>query len=186
MSGAMDRFGERGHLMANIDTLLAFRKGIGQFSVEGQGGLFDFIAEKPKSILSLADADPAPMKQKLAWERELLGLYISGHPLDEYAEQVARTRNTLSGLVKRKKDKKALVVAHIDIVRLINTKANNARMAFVTLSDKTGTAEAVVFPESYKEVGDKLKEGTVVAIQCDVSERQDRVTIMIDKIKVLS
>ena len=113
-------------------------------------------------------------------------MYISGHPLDEYAEQVARTRNTLSGLVKRKKDKKALVVAHIDIVRLINTKANNARMAFVTLSDKTGTAEAVVFPESYKEVGDKLKEGTVVAIQCDVSERQDRVTIMIDKIKVLS
>lgn len=186
MSGAMDRFGERGHLITNIEALLAFHKGIGQFSVEGQGGLFDGMAEKPKSILTLAHAEPAPMEQKLAWERELLGLYISGHPLDRFKEHIARTRNTLSGLIKRKKGKKELLVAHIDIIRIINTKATNARMAFVTLSDHTGTGEAVIFPESFKEIGHLAKEGTVVAMQCDVSERQDRVTIMIDKIKVLS
>lgn len=186
MSGAMDRFGERGNLIENIEQLLAFHKGIGAFSVEGQGGLFDHIEEKPKSTLTLKQTDPAPMKQVLAWERELLGLYISGHPLDEYGVQVARTRNTLSGLIKRKKGKKELVIAHIDIVRIINTKATNARMAFVTLSDKTGIAEAVAFPERFKEIGASLIEGSVVAIQCDVSERQDKVTIMIDNIKVLS
>ncbi len=183
-SGAMDGFGERGVLAANIETMLAFHKNIQLFS-GGASSLFDGLDSAPKSSLTLAPAPAVEPSQALTWEKELLGLYISGHPLDRFTEQIGIAKNTVAGLLKKQNAKGQLLVAHIDTIKSLITKSN-ARMAFVTLHDKSGSAEGVVFPEAYKKIGALLKEGSVVAMSCSVSNRNDKKSIFIENIKVLS
>jgi DNA polymerase-3 subunit alpha len=186
MCGAMDAFGDRGILAANIENLLAFHKGMGQFNSASQVSLFETLADKPKSVLKLNnDAQPATMYQKLAWEKELLGLYISGHPLDSHSEKLKKATTTITALIKKKFDKNQLIVAHIDTAKIIMTKVGNHKMAFMTIQDKSGIAEAVIFPEAFKKIGSLVKEGIVAAMKCSVAERGDKITIMIDDIKVL-
>jgi len=185
MCGAMDDFGDRGVFCSNIESLLAFHKGIGQFSNASQGGLFDNLDDKPKSVLHLNEVPLATMKQKLIWEKELLGLYVSGHPLDAHNEKLQKATATIAGLIKKKFDKNQLIVAHIDAVKIIMTKKDNSRMAFLTIQDKSAVSEAVIFPEAFKKIGPLVKEGIVAAMKCSVAERGDKITIMIDEIKVL-
>ncbi len=185
MCGAMDAFGDRGVLCANIENLLAFHKGIGQFGNASQGGLFDNLDDKPKSVLQLNDAALASMDQKLIWEKELLGLYVSGHPLDSHSEKLKKATTTIAKLLKKKFDKNQLLVAHIDAAKVIMTKKDNSKMAFLTIQDKSGVSEAVIFPEAFKKIGSLVKEGIVAAMKCSVAERGDKVTIMIEDIRVL-
>lgn len=185
MCGAMDDFGDRGLLCANIENLLAFHKGIGQFSNNSSMSLFDGLDDKPKSVLKLDPAPPATLRQKLEWEKELLGLYISGHPLDSHADKLRRATISISGLIKKKFDKNQLIVAHIDQARVIMTKKDNSKMAFLTIQDKSGRAEAVIFPEAFKKIGSLVKEGAVAAMKCSIAQRGDKPTIMIEDLKVL-
>lgn len=197
MCGAMDSFGERGQLMASIEELLRFNKEI-RAGDASQTSLFELLDSKPKSVLGLRDAAKAEMAQKLTWEKELLGLYISGHPLDQFEEQIKKSGTTVEKLLKsavtevkesaswrRKPMEKSLVVVHIDEVKVFLTKAGT-KMAFVQVQDKTGISEAVVFSETYKKIGPLLVEGSVVAIQCSATNRNDKKSLLIDNIKVLS
>ncbi len=185
MCGAMDDFGDRGVLCANIENLLAFHKGMGAFNGAAQVSLFEDLADKPKSVLKLNDAPNATMEQKLIWEKELLGLYISGHPLDSHTEKMKKATSTIASLLKKKFDKNQMIVVHIDLCKVIMTKKDNSKMAFLTIQDKSGVSEAVIFPEAFKKIGSLVKEGIVAAMKCSVAERGDKVTIMIDDIRVL-
>ncbi len=191
--GAMDAFGERGSLAANIEELLQFHKGVKVID-ESQFSLFEGMDSKPTSSLVLQDVARADQEQKLAWEKELLGLYISGHPLDRYSEQIKKSATNIEKLLKsslpepkerwKQNNQKSLLVAHIDTIKIIVTKSNT-KMAFVTISDMSGIAEGVVFPENYKKIGALLKEGSVVAMECSATNRDERKSILIDNIKVL-
>ncbi|HVY35692.1 MAG TPA: DNA polymerase III subunit alpha [Candidatus Paceibacterota bacterium] len=183
LCGAMDRFGDRATLYANIEQLLSFNKAHGAINA-GQSSLFEGLLSAPKSTLTLQAAPPAEMTQKLAWEKELLGLYISGHPLDRFNNHVEKTKNSIKDVLQKKNARKQILVVHIDTVKTIITKSNT-RMAFVALHDKTASAEGVVFPETFKKIGPDLKEGIVAAIQCAVSDRQDKKSLLIEDIKVL-
>lgn len=185
MCGALDAFGERGNLLGNIDALLSFHKDSGTHSGP-QDSLFGSLGDAaPQSVLTLLPTDSVSLGTKLAWEKELLGLYISGHPLDQFPEQLARVNTTIAKLIKDPSAKGKLLVAHIDTIKVIMTKAST-KMAFLTLRDKTGVAEGVVFPDSFKEIGVSLVEGRVMVFQCGTSKRDDRVSITIDKAKALS
>ncbi len=186
LCGALDAFGERATLLANMDNLLAFHKGISSSGPVSES-LFGALGDAaPKSVLTLTPTEPAPLSQRLSWEKELLGLYISGHPLDQFTDQLAKATATIASLTSSKKvERDQILIAHINSVKVIMTKSN-ARMAFVTLRDKTGAAEGVVFPESFKEFGALITEGAVMVLKCGTSKRDDRISITIDKAKVLS
>jgi DNA polymerase III subunit alpha len=184
--GAMDTFGDRGTLMANIEQMLAFHKGVGHFTNSSQFSLFEGLDSKPRSTLTLNIALEATLEQKLAWEKELLGLYISGHPLDRYMEQIEKTKNTISNLMEQKTAKNQFLVVHIDSIKNIITKNGSKRMAFLGVQDKSGFAEAVVFPETYQKIGQLLQEGTIAVLQCSVSDRQEKKALLIENIKILS
>ena len=96
-------------------------------------------------------APEATMEQRLLWEKELLGLYVSGHPLDKFKERLAKRNMTLAELKERVKPGVTTVTGGmIEDVRVIMTRGGD-QMAFIRIADYDGSIEAVVFPKSYAE-----------------------------------
>ncbi len=193
-TGAFDSLGEeRGQLLENLDNLLAFNKEQMAGKEANQDSLFGGL-ETSINELILTPAEDASKEQKLIWEKELLGVYVSGHPLDQFLDEI--NKRTLIGDIKRAVEEKQeiplvkmkgeLVTAGmIETVKELLTKKGD-RMAFVTLSNHTHSIEMVTFPETYQNNKDLLVPGTCVAIKGKLSIRNDEPSILVDKIKALA
>ena len=185
-AGALDQFGEnRGVLLANLDLLLAFNKesGEGHSDQTSLFGLMSDTTSVPK--LSLLPAPPIDMKDQLAWEKELLGLYISGHPLEKFREIINKKDINIKKALETKKDDESVVLAVIvTAVRPIQTKKNET-MAFVTIADFSGSAELVVFPRTYKECATLLQIDKCLAVKAKISTRNDEKGFILDGAKGL-
>lgn len=179
-SGAMDELGERNLIVNNMETLLAFNKeargSTSQVSLFGEVG--GVVAK-----LSLNPQEPASVKEKLAWEKELLGLYISGHPLDDYKDKIEKYGTLAKDVKTKNKVNDVVIVASvIDEVKVFTTK-NNSMMAFIKLSDFSGSIDAVAFARTYEANKDLLIVDNVVAVKGKVTERNGEKSIAIDVIK---
>lgn len=194
MVGALDEFGERGQLLANIDNLLAFNKEHVAGVEMGQDSLFAGM-ESSVNDLVLVDAPAASMAEKLLSERDLLGVYVSGHPLDEYEEELtAKGRVPVERIKQAVADGEEIPIVKmkggltaagmIDGVRELLTKKGD-RMAFVRLASKTDAIECVLFPEAYQTHKDLLTPGTCVAVKGKLNIRNDEPSILIDRMKGL-
>ncbi len=152
-SGAFDGFGERNYLLANLELLLAYSSKISKDRLSGQTDLFanlDGESSLPVVELKLVDgASPASQQEKLTWERELLGIYISEHPLDEYRDILAEKSVPIDKIEPEHHNKIATVGGAIKTIRSINTK-NGQKMAFVQIEDHFGDMELVFFPSVYQ------------------------------------
>lgn len=169
-AGAFDQFGDRSDLLFSLDTILSYASKLQKERLSGQadlfGGLNDAVATPPVKI------DQAPTKhsdkERLMWERELLGLYLSAHPLDKYDAYFEEKTIPLVG-IRPEHDRKAAVVGGvISTVRTIITKSGG-KMAFVKLEDKSGELEVIVFPNLYAEVSERLAQDSVVVISGKIS-----------------
>jgi DNA polymerase-3 subunit alpha len=179
-SGAMDEFGDRNIIIGNIEILVSFNKesrGIqAQDSLFGEiGGIESKLVLEPKPL--------ATQNEKLAWEKDLLGLYISGHPLDQYKEKIEK----FGTLIKKIKEEvnvgmPVTVACIIDDIRIVTTKRND-QMAFIKISDFSGTTEAVVFSKLYITSREVLIKDNIVAIQAKVTERNGEKSLMIESLK---
>lgn len=198
MCGAMDSFGDRAVLANNIEALLSFHKNITSHTNSQSNSLFDTLDSKPQSVLTLKDSELATLTQKLAWEKELLGFYISGHPLDAFEDKLKMSSTNIKSILTKTADKsegfrnfrkdsakKEMLVAHVDTAKVIFTKNGGKKMAFLTIQDKTGSIEAVIFPEAFIKIGSLVKEGSVVAFECSPSNRDGKISVSIDNMKVL-
>jgi hypothetical protein len=180
-SGAMDSFGDRGVLVANIENLTEFNKSFSKVDKD-QGSLFGG-ALAPKSVLHLDETAPASPKIKLAWEKELLGLYVSGHPLDDIREKIEKSGTNISKIKSiGRQDQPITLAAVVQTVKIIITKKNQ-QMAFIQLEDLSGTIESVVFPTIYKKHMNSLVVDKILAIKGKVSIREGERTIVIDDLK---
>jgi len=179
-SGAMDCLSERNMIIGNLEILLSFNKE--HKNVANQDSLFGDIGGI-ETKLTLSKQPETPKKEKLAWEKELLGLYISGHPLDEYKEKIQRLATEIKKIKNEVKNGMPVtVVGIIDDVRMVMTKKND-RMAFIKLSDYTGTIEAVVFPKTYEAHRETLINDNIIACQAKVTERNGEKSIAIENLK---
>ncbi len=182
-SGAMDSFGNRGQMLASIDDILSYSKE-NQQQGKDQTSIFGLISEDmPAPALKLKEVDPVPLEELLGWEKELLGLYISGHPLEKFRERFKDKKDIVAHKALRNGES-ALLGGIITEIRVINTKKGE-RMAFVKLADFNDNIEMVVFPgafESYREI---LVADNCVAIQGKISHRNDTPSIIADRIKLL-
>lgn len=179
-SGAMDKLEERNMIIGNLEILIAFNKEAR--GLESQDSLFGSIGGV-KTNLSLAEQPKSTPKEKLIWEKELLGLYISGHPLDEYKEKIEK----LGTLIKKAKTEIKVgapitIAAIIDTVKIVTTKNNN-RMAFIRISDFSDSIEAVVFSSLFEKNKEILFPDTIIALQGKVTERNGEKSIMIENFK---
>ncbi len=152
-AGAFSEFADRGLLLNNIDTLLAYANRLQKEKNSGQTDLFGNQAESgamtPKLVLD--DSGPSYVtRDELQWERELLGLYLSSHPLEQYRLFLEEQTVPLSSL-KPEHDGKMVTVGGIVVdFREISTK-NGQKMGFVKLADQNGEAELVLFPSIYQQ-----------------------------------
>lgn len=185
LCGAMDSMHpHRGQLMENMEKLLAFNRSF-RMQNEDQISLFGNLESAPKAKLSLTNAEPIDSDQKLAHEKELLGLYVSGHPLEKFKEKLSKSGMTIKKIREQARtDQNIIFGAIISESKVILTKKQE-KMAFLTLSDLTGSIEVVVFPKTYKEFHEILEPDTCVVVKAKVSNRNGEKGFIVDKVKLL-
>jgi DNA polymerase-3 subunit alpha len=185
-AGALDCFGiDRGKMLGNMELLLQYNKeGAEKHSDQTSlFGLFDNKSSVP--TLTLADVPDAEMKDKLTWEKELLGLYISGHPLEKYRDVITKKDIDIKKALATKKDGDSVILGIIiNEVRTIQTK-NNETMAFVTISDFSGTADSVVFPRVYREFRELISPDRCLAVKATVNTRNGEKSFILERMKGL-
>ncbi len=185
-SGALDSFNiDRGILLGNVETLLEYNKERGKQN-ENQDSLFGLMSDTSSiPTLRLAEIPNAEMRDKLAWEKELLGLYISGHPLDKYKNIIKSKDIDIKKALENKKEGDSVVIAIIITdIRAIQTK-NNETMAFLTIADFSGSAPAVIFPRVYKEFRELIAVDSCIAIRATVYIRNSEKGFTIERMKGL-
>ncbi len=182
-SGAMDEFGERGQLLANLDTLLGYHKERTS-TPANQDSLFGLMDSATLPSLRLVPAPEATMKEKLSWEKDLLGLYLSGHPLEPFREKLLNREVNIKKLSEFRENTEAVVAGIVDEARDVMTK-NNEHMVFMKLSDFTGTIEVAVFPRVYNEFKQFVQADACIAVKGKVSKRKGETSFIADKIKAL-
>lgn len=184
MSGSLDRFAERGLMLHNIELLLSYHKEQNASKISAQASLFASIGTQSMDTLTLKPATPATQNEKLLWEKELLGVYVSGHPLDEYREELAK-RPRIDLIKKETRNGIPVVTAGmVEGVHEIITKKGD-KMGFITIGDGIDSIEIVAFPEVYKTHHALFTAGSCIAVQGKLSMRNEESTIVIDRIKAL-
>ena len=184
-SGAFDCFGvTRKQMMSVYIRMMEEQANAAKNNMAGQMSLFDIVPEEAKKEfrISYPDVGEYDKQMKLAFEKEVLGIYVSGHPLEDYAglwkaHAGARAADFYldeeTGSSKVTDNQDVTAGGMITEVKLKYTK-NNQVMAFVTLEDLTGSMEVIVFPKTYETYVDVLKEDAKVFIQGRVSQEEDR------------
>ncbi|MEK7642629.1 MAG: DNA polymerase III subunit alpha [Patescibacteria group bacterium] len=182
-SGAMDRFGERGQMLANMENLLEYNKE--SMDNKTQDSLFSSESQNGYSPLSLQIVSPAPLEEKLSWEKELLGLYISGHPMDRFKDKLENQKTNLNLIKENSKENDIVVVGGlISEVRDVMTKTSE-KMLFIKFTDLTGEIELVVFPRTLEEFKDIFLPDQCVAVKAKVSIRNGEKSLIAEKAKKL-
>ncbi len=186
--GAMDCFGLfRSQLTAVLETALELgikaqqEKETGQISFFSMG---DDLGGFNKDTASIPQIKEWPQAQILGYEKELLGFYLSGHPLDRYKAEMAEFSDYTTKTIKKAIDNQEVkMVALLKAVRLTVTKKTGERMAIMRIEDMDGELEVVVFPSSYPAIASNLKEGTVVIVKGRVSLKDESPKIIVSDLK---
>jgi len=161
-AGAFDGFEERGKLLANLDRLLSFVQNTHKNNSVGQQDLFS-LNNQEVTTLHLRSAEPVSKFQKLAWEKELLGLFLTGHPIDDFENYLA-TRVVKIGKIKNLGSESRVCVGGIITgVQKVLTRTGET-MFFVTLEDKSGSVEILVFPKTLNENSKIWEKDNIVII----------------------
>lgn len=192
-SGAFDKFGDRQQLLFNLDRILAYGQKIQKEIDSGQANLFGESIDAEVAAKLELDDPPTQLSEKeaLIWERELLGLYLSKHPLDGYDEYLEEHSVPLKSLTSDMEGKKTTVGGVITTVREITTK-NGAKMAFVGLEDKSGEIEVIVFPKAFADTPDLWVQDNVVLIEGKINSKDrdgnvsEEIKVMVDSAKLIT
>lgn len=190
-SGALDKMAERNQVLGSMEKILTYARTVQKAALAGQtdlfGGLSGGAAEEtdfaPK--LKLDEVEPAPKKDRLAWEKELLGQYVSDHPLSEYKDYLLN-RTTSFSLLREKRNQDAVTVGGIITkIKPITTKRGDPMM-FVTMEDVTGQGEILVFPRTLKESAALWVEGKILLVSGKLSDKDGEMKVLADSGRELS
>lgn len=186
-AGAFDGLGERQQLLDNLELLLTFSRTLAKQLEQGQKNLFGSSEAAPQITLpALQAAEPASSSVRTRWEKELLGMYVSEHPLSNFQQKIARIATPLQELSSRRRQPGSCRVAGvITQIKKIITKSHQP-MLFVQIEDLTGKAEVLVFPTVLQKTSEVWVEGGLVLIEGKLSDKDDEIKILANKVEVLS
>ena len=171
-SGACDAFGPRLAQLNRLDAALATGQREQKDRASGQVGLFDFAAEP--AIAAPTTGPEASRKELLGWEKELLGIYVSDHPLTDVAQRIG----DVPGIVylaelKDVKDELVTIVCVVTSARKHITMKNKALMLFAQVEDLTGASEVTVFPRTYEQTAGVWNTDEILLLLARVEQRDE-------------
>lgn len=182
-AGGFDSLDDRFTLLDNMDSLLQYASKVQKEAISGQTGLFGESSEHtlPQIMLTAASDQYSPNEQ-LVWERELLGLYLSKHPLENYQTILNDLAEPLKTIALDRSKKTHKVGGIIDDVKEITTKKGE-KMAFATISDGETEVEAIIFPSVYNQTIGTWQKDAVVLLQVKLSDKvqqnQEQVQVIV-------
>lgn len=184
-AGALDSLAERNTVLEGLTDIVNFIGAVHRSqSSKDQIGLFSGEESGTSFALNLPKVPPLDSRTKLDFEKELLGIYLSDHPMKTVREQLGAEVQPLVELIPKMHNHKVRVAGLISTIRVILTK-NNEPMAFVGIEDATNSIELIVFPRVYAETKDLWIEGTIVVVDGFVNAKDSRTQAATTEIKVL-
>lgn len=181
-AGALDEFGDRKSMLLKIDDITRAQATTASHP-SSQGALFTLETRAP--VIEVPPEDTTPLGEKLSWERELLGIYVSGHPTDQFQETLKKYEHAIRDAHREDRNGFPLILGGVvEEVKSIITKKGE-RMAFITIADREASIETVAFPKVYQEARDTLVPGACVLVKGKLSRRNDEASLLIDKVKKL-
>jgi DNA polymerase-3 subunit alpha len=184
---ALRSLGHPAQLLDGLDDAMAFGQAMARDRETGQGSLFDTLdvtdgAGAGALGRPLPIRTEAPPRERLRWEKELLGLYLSDHPLGELATEMGRYVNAWSGDVGEPLDQQRVVVGGMVVaIRRVITR-NRESMAVATIEDLQGTIDVVVFPRTYAETGPLWREDAVLLVAGRVDHKGEETVVLADTV----
>ncbi|MDD4136236.1 MAG: OB-fold nucleic acid binding domain-containing protein, partial [Candidatus Shapirobacteria bacterium] len=187
--GAMDQFGERNAILASLEKIRIDCEKLNSKKNNGQFSLFDSPKEDNSKIIAPPDnfieATPMIEHERLALEKELLGIFVTENPINKILLPFQTlSLPKISEILKKDTDISIKMAASLTKIKMIRTKKNNAKMAFLSLEDETGKIEAVVFPKIFDEIENILAENKAFYIEGKTNLREGNLSILIDNISL--
>jgi len=184
--GALDSFNQdRGILLANIENLLSFTRQTQEAKNTKQNSLFIGTKMDMSSKIRLEPAAQAVEEEKLKWEKELLGLFVTAHPFTIFEKLMAGCLTSINDLPAQPRGRWVAVGGVIDSIQKKITR-NGKPMMFATLEDTTGLLELLVFPRTYETTKDVWQEGETVCVLGKTSEEENDDKFFVEKAYVLT
>ena len=184
--GALDELGERNQIIESIEQIIQYTKSIQKLKNSNQVSLFGGGAlELETPPVPLIETPRASKEQCLKWEKELLGLYVSGHPVKEYQGYIEKVATPLDKLNKDLVGEKIAVGGVIQKVQKILTKAQQT-MYFITLEDMKGKIELLVFPKVLERVATLWVEEKMIIAEGRLSDKDGAYKLVVDDAKELN
>ncbi len=186
-SGAFDEFGDRNQLAENYEVIAKFGKASQKTAAEGQTDIFGMMDTSTEDYakLEMMEVPKANRMQSLKWEKEYLGMYVSGHPLKGLSRYIARKGTMIANITPKHVDKPVKITGLVTEYRPIITKRGQ-RMAMFVVEDLSARLNAVIFPQQMKKINEDIREDQVLKIRGKISNRRDQYQIICEEIKVLS
>jgi DNA polymerase-3 subunit alpha len=182
--GALDELGERNQIVESMEQILMFTKSVQKAKNSNQVSLFgEAIMETPQ--VPLLEVEPASKRQQLQWEKELLGLYVSGHPVREYQSYIDKVAVSLDKLSPELVGQKIAVGGVIQKIQKILTKRQET-MLFVMLEDTKGKIEVLVFPKVLERIGSVWEEERMIIAEGRLSDKDGVYKLIVDEAKELN
>jgi DNA polymerase-3 subunit alpha len=180
--GALDAFGDRPALLKALDCILSVSTAHARAREAGQFSLFTASPAGPMETIELAEAEPIPRRTLLAWEKELLGLYVSDHPLSAYREDLEKIVTHWSTALSEVPAKSKVTVAGmVTYVRPLKTSTGKP-MAFATIEDLQGSIELILFPSVWEKAAAFIKEEAVLAAEGRAENGSGTPRVLVDSI----
>ncbi len=192
-AGAMDGFGNRSSMLATLDEIKNSGQTLSSRVAEGQGSLFD-----EKELKKTTEVHDQQMMEKLSlieeekpalrmsWEKELLGLYLTSHPLSSLGPQLLKTIGVQVKDIKEASTGKNVTVGGVlSGLRKTMTKRANLEMAFGKIEDETGSIDVVFFPRVFADYKEIIQSDSVIVISGKMDEKEETPVILVDRVRTI-
>jgi DNA polymerase-3 subunit alpha len=178
--GALEKFAERNQVIVSIENILAYSKNFQNSKNSNQISLFGSL-ELSLPDIKLLDAVPADKKQRLSWEKELLGLYISDHPVKEYMEYFRQMAVPIQTIGPEHVGRDISVGGIITTLKKIFLK-NQKTMMFVSIEDIDSAMELIVFPKVLDATANFWEEDKIILAQGKISDKDGNFKLLVDRV----
>ena len=186
--GAFDTMGHyRSQLFEILDKALTRSGEVQKDRERGQASFFESFDREAQSAPTLPPIAEWPDHVRLAYEKEMLGFYVTGHPLERYKKELKSYSTVNTQTIHKRRDTEEVVIGGlVNKLKFTQTKKNNEKMAIVTMEDLDGSLDLLIFPRTFKEHGHHLQKDAILFFRGNVDKKEQNPKLLVNEITPLA